>query len=91
MNDNESSSKITKNVVLLGFVSFFADIATEMVYPLMPKYLFLAFGATPGIIGIIEGIAESIASILKTASGAIADKFDKKKTLAFAGYSSALL
>ena len=54
-----------RNIVFLGLVSFFADISAEMVYPLIPLYLTAAFGATPVLIGIIEGIAESIASLLK--------------------------
>ena len=49
------------NIVLLGLVSFFSDISSEMVYPLIPLYLTGAFGATPALVGIIEGIAESLA------------------------------
>ena len=48
------------NVFFLGLVSFFADISAEMVYPIIPLYLTSAFGATPALIGIIEGIAESL-------------------------------
>ena len=50
------------NVILLGLVSFFADISSEMVYPLIPLYLSSRFGATPLLVGFIEGIAESLAS-----------------------------
>lgn len=57
------------NVIALGFVSFFTDISAEMVYPIIPLYLTSAFGATPVIVGIIEGIAESVASLLKVFSG----------------------
>ena len=67
------------NVVFLGLVSFFADISSEMVYPIIPLYLTSVFGATPIIIGVIEGIAESIASLLKVYSGYITDKYKKKK------------
>ena len=48
------------NIVFLGLVSFFTDLSTEMVYPLIPLYLTSAFGATPAIVGVIEGIAESL-------------------------------
>ncbi len=74
------------NIVLLGLVSFFTDISTEMVYPILPLYLSTVLGASPAIIGVIEGIAESLASILKLFSGMIADKYNNKKQLAFMGY-----
>lgn len=79
------------NIILLGFVSFFADIATEMVYPLVPLYLTSVFGATPALIGVIEGIAESMASLLRVFSGYIADKYKRKRLLAFSGYSTGLI
>jgi len=78
------------NVIFLGLVSFFTDASTEMVYPLIPLYLTMAFGATPALVGVIEGIAESLASLLKVYSGYASDRFQKKKALAFAGYSAAL-
>ena len=79
------------NIILLGLVSFFADVATEMVYPLVPLYLTAAFGATPALIGFIEGIAESVASLLRVFSGYISDKYQKKKPLYFSGYSTGLI
>ncbi len=79
-----------RNVIFLGLVSFFADISSEMVYPLIPLYLTAAFGATPVLVGIIEGIAESVASLLKVFSGYISDKYNRKKPLAFLGYASGL-
>jgi MFS family permease len=80
-----------RNIVFLGLVSFFADISSEMVYPLIPLYLTVSFGATPILVGIIEGIAESAASLLKVFSGYISDKYNRKKPLAFFGYASGLL
>jgi MFS family permease len=79
------------NIVLLGLVSFFSDISSEMVYPLIPLYLTSAFGATPVLVGIIEGIAESIASLLKVYSGYISDKYQRKKILAFGGYATGII
>ena len=79
------------NVVLLGLVSLFTDISTEMVYPILPLYLSAVMGAGPAIIGIIEGIAESLASIVKLFSGIIADRYGNKKRLAFAGYASSFV
>jgi MFS family permease len=79
------------NVVFIGLVSFFADLSTEMVYPLVPLYLTTVFGATPALVGVIEGIAESLASLLKVFSGYVTDKYRKKKPIAFLGYSATLL
>lgn len=83
--------KLVSNVVLIGLVSLFMDMSTEMVYPLVPLYLTAAFGATPAIIGIIEGIAESIASFLKVFSGYVGDVFQNKKKLVLAGYSASVV
>lgn len=90
----EETKKVNKgmrNVILLGLISCFADISTEMVYPIIPLYLTAVLGATPAIIGMIEGIAESLASLLKVLSGYISDKYQKKKKIAFVGYSTGLI
>jgi len=79
------------NIFFLGLVSFFTDLSTEMVYPLIPLYLVGAFGATHVLVGIIEGIAESLASLLKVYSGYLTDRFQKKKLLAFSGYAAGLV
>lgn len=84
-------NKLFRNIIFLGLVSFFADISSEMVYPLIPLYLTSALGATPVLVGIIEGIAESIASLLKVFSGYISDRYQKKKQIAFCGYAAGLL
>ena len=88
MNKPDGSDKkfVFSNIVILGLVSFFTDISTEMVYPILPLYLTSVLGASPAIIGVIEGIAESLASILKLFSGMIADKYNNKKQLAAIGY-----
>ena len=87
---HSTQNGMLRNVIFLGLVSFFADISSEMVYPLIPLYLTAAFGATPVLVGIIEGIAESVASLLKVFSGYISDKYNRKKPLAFLGYASGL-
>lgn len=79
------------NVIFIGLVSFFADLSTEMVYPLIPLYLTTVFGATPALVGLIEGIAESLASLLRVFSGYITDKYRKKKPIAFIGYAAGLV
>lgn len=83
--------KGTQNIIILGLISCFADISSEMVYPLIPLYLTAVFGATPVLVGIIEGIAESVASLLKVFSGYISDRFQHKKAIAFSGYATGLL
>jgi MFS family permease len=79
------------NVIVLGLTSFFTDISSEMVYPLIPFFLTTTLGASPALLGIIEGVAESVASLLKVVSGYISDKFRNRKVLAITGYSSSAL
>lgn len=76
------------NVIILGLTSFLTDISSEMVYPLLPLYLTTRLGASPSIVGLIEGIAESLASLLKVFSGYISDRVRRRKALAMLGYSS---
>ena len=78
---------ISKNVFVLGLVSFFNDVASEMIYPIVPIFLTSVLGAPVAIVGLIEGIAESTASILKVVSGWLSDKFQKRKPFVVAGYS----
>lgn len=78
------------NIILLGLVSFFSDISSEMVYPVIPLYLTARLGATPALVGVIEGIAESTASLLKVFSGYFTDRFSHKKPVAMLGYSGGL-
>lgn len=91
MKKNNKKNKILSNIIFLGLVSFFADISSEMVYPLIPIYLTASLGATPVLVGIIEGIAESLASLLKVFSGYISDKYNRKKPIAFCGYATGLI
>lgn len=76
------------NIILLGITSLLTDISSEMVYPLLAIFLSTTLGASPWIIGLIEGIAESIASLLKVFSGYLSDKSQKRKPLAILGYGS---
>jgi MFS family permease len=75
------------NIILLGFTSLFTDISSEMVYPLIPLFL-ASLGAGPAALGVIEGFAESLASLLKVFSGYISDRVGKRKGLTLAGYIS---
>lgn len=73
-------------IVVLGLVSFFTDLSSNMIVPILPLYLTTVLHVQVGSIGIIEGIAESTASILKLFSGWITDRVGKHKLLMFIGY-----
>jgi MFS family permease len=77
---------LPRPVWLLGWVSFFTDTASEMVYPLMPLFLTRVLGAGPMSLGVIEGVAEAANSILKIVSGRMADRTGAPKPLVLAGY-----
>lgn len=74
------------NIVVTGIVSFLTDVSSEMVYPLVPLFL-AALGAPPAALGVIEGLAESTAALLKTVSGWWSDRIGRRKPLAIAGYA----
>lgn len=78
---------IKKNVFVLGLVSLFTDISSEMLFPIIPIFLTAVLGAPMAVVGIIEGIAESTASILKVVSGWLSDKSGKRKPFVIYGYS----
>jgi MFS family permease len=78
--------KIPKNVVVLGLVSFFNDIASEMIYPIVPIFLTSVLGAPVEIVGLIEGIAEGSASFFKFLFGYLSDKLRKRKLFVVNGY-----
>ena len=83
--------KIPKSVVNLGLVSFFNDIASEILYPVMPIFLTQILGAPVYIVGIIEGIAEGAASLFKTLFGYWSDKIGKRKIFVVGGYMSSAI
>ena len=78
---------IRKNVLVLGLASFFTDISSEMLYPIVPIFLTSVLGAPISILGLIEGIAESTASILKGLSGWLSDRLGKRRPFVVWGYS----
>jgi MFS family permease len=78
---------LSRNVVILGFVSLLNDAASEMIYPLLPVFLTSVLGAGPAALGVIEGIAESTASFLKLASGYLSDRVKRRKGWVVAGYT----
>ncbi len=78
---------LSRNIVSLGLVSMFTDLSTEMAYPIIPVFLKDVLKAQPLFIGLIEAIAESTASILKTFSGYFSDVLGKRKLFIFIGYT----
>ncbi len=74
-----------RNVLLLGFVSLFTDLSSQMIYPLVPAFL-IQIGATGTIIGLIEGIAESVAALFRAVFGKLSDQLGKRKVFVYAGY-----
>lgn len=83
--------RLPRNVVALSVVSLLNDTSSEIIYPLLPAFLALALGASPFAIGLIEGFAESIASLLKLFSGYLSDRFGTRKLPVFLGYSLAAI
>ena len=79
--------KIPRQVVLLGFVSLFTDIASEMLYPVTPIFLTVVLGSSMAVVGLIEGIAEFISGILKGYAGNLSDKVKKRLIFVVIGYS----
>lgn len=82
---------LTRDTVILTFVSLFADIATEMLYPVIPIFLTQTLKAPASIVGLIEGIAIATQNIVQGLSGWLADKIQQRKVLAFIGYVFAAL
>jgi MFS family permease len=78
---------LTRNVVVFGLVSFFTDVSSEMIYPLLPLFLTTTLGAGPAFLGVIEGLAESTASLLKLASGIWSDRVKDRTRIVLFGYT----
>jgi MFS family permease len=81
--------RLPPNVYAIGLISFFNDASSEIIYPLLPAFLLVAVGASPSAIGLIEGGAESVSSLLKLFSGYWSDRIGKRKGLVVAGYGLA--
>ncbi|RLF96880.1 MFS transporter [Thermococci archaeon] len=77
---------ITLNVIILGFVSLFTDLSSQMVFPLIPLFLTNVLGAGGAVVGLVEGAAETTASLLKVFSGYWSDKIEKRKPFVLIGY-----
>lgn len=90
MNGNGNTieqKKGRRNILFLGLVSFFNDFASEMIYPLLPLFLTTVLRAGAASIGVIEGVAETTASLLKFFSGYWSDKYRRRKPIFASGYA----
>ncbi|OPY65348.1 MAG: multidrug resistance protein MdtH [Syntrophorhabdus sp. PtaU1.Bin002] len=77
---------LSRNILALGVVSFLTDVSTEMIYPLLPLFLTTVLGANVLFVGLVEGVAETTASVLKLFSGWWSDRLGKRKAIFFSGY-----
>jgi MFS family permease len=78
---------LPRTVHRLGLVSLLTDASSEMIYPLLPSFLIGVLGAAPAFVGLVEGLAESVASVLKIVSGRISDRMRRRKPLIVTGYA----
>ncbi len=82
---------VTRNVIALGFVSFFTDISSELLVYLIPLYLANVLAASPEIIGVIEGLVDSASAFLRLASGASSDRLGRRRLLVGVGYGTSVV
>jgi MFS family permease len=85
MNKQTFFSGMVRNIIIVGFVSLFTDLSSQMVFPVVPLFL-LSLGASVWVVGLVEGVAETTASLLKVFSGYWSDKIKRRKPFVFAGY-----
>lgn len=84
--DSDKRPSIPRTVWALGFVSLFMDISSEMIHALLPLFLTATLGASVAVVGLIEGVGESTAAILKVFSGYLSDRIGRRKPLILIGY-----
>src|SRR3989339_1137649 len=87
LTDKSSLGKIPSSIWVLGFVSMLMDISSEMIHSLLPLFMVTTLGASALQVGLIEGLAEATALIVKVFSGALSDFLGKRKGLALFGYA----
>jgi MFS family permease len=81
-----ATAKIPRSIWMLGFVSLFMDVSSELIHSLLPVFMVSSLGASMLIVGIVEGVAEATALIVKVFSGAVSDYLGRRKQLAVLGY-----
>src|ERR1700731_4963443 len=85
VHSSDSEPFAARNIYAFGITSFLNDTATEMAYWVLPAFL-VSLGAGPAQLGLIEGVAESVASFAKLFSGYLTDRIDRRKPIVVAGY-----
>ncbi len=85
-NGQNAIAGVPKNILALGLVSFFTDVSSEMIFPLIPIVMTTFMGAGKEIVGMMEGVADSIASLLDIVVGYASDKHGERKKFVLAGY-----
>ena len=85
------NKKIPRQVIILGFVSLFTDVASEMLYPVTPIFLTAVLGSSMAVVGIIEGLAEITAGLLKGYFGNLSDRIGKRAIFVVLGYGLSAL
>lgn len=78
---------LNRNVLLLGLVSFFTDASSEMIFPLVPIFVTSVLGAPASVVGLIEGVAEATANLMKMTFGMYSDRIGRRKPFVFWGYT----
>ena len=78
---------LPRAVRTLGSVSLLTDLSSEMIYPLLPSFLVGPLKAGPAFVGLVEGIAESVASLTRVVAGRLSDRMPRRKPLIVAGYA----
>ena len=95
MGHHRADSAVSRNVLLTGLTSFFTDVSSELVYPLLQAFVSLILAARQTLLGpflgLIEGLAESTASLLKVFSGYYSDRSSRRKPLTVGGYAASAL
>lgn len=86
-----ASTRLPRTVWLLGWVSLFMDMSSELIHAVLPVYMTTVLGLSVLTVGFVEGIAEATASVLKAFSGALSDRLGKRKALAVLGYGLSAL
>ncbi len=87
MSSDRTTQRLPSGIWLLGFVSLFMDVSSEVIHSLLPLFMVTALGTNTTAVGIVEGLAESLALIVKVFSGTLSDYLGKRKALAVFGYS----
>lgn len=85
-SNSETNTTSRRNIFALGFVSFFTDISSEMVFSILPTFLLSLPGSSTVILGFVEGTAEALSYALRSISGIFSDKFKKRKIFVLIGY-----